>query len=239
MNQREAVIKVMKENGGYSTLSFLYQNALQYSRWKTKTPYASIRRIVQDQNYFFKIRPGLWALNAYKNEVLEKFSIDTKSDKNQNYEFDHSYFQGLLIEIGNIRGFETYIPAQDKNKKYLEKPLKEIAKTTKLPEFTYDEILNYCKTVDVIWFNERKLPTSLFEVEHTTNISNSLLKFLELQDFNAAFEIVSSENRKNLFYKKLKSTAFQPISERVIFRNYEYVAALHQREHQLHSFLKS
>ncbi len=239
MNQREAVIQVMENNGGYSTLSFLYQNALKYGKWKTKTPYASIRRIVQDKKYFFKIRPGLWALNTHKKEVLKKFSIDITSDAKQNYEFDHSYFQGLLVEIGNIRGFETYIPSQDKNKKYLEKPLKEIVKTTTLPEFTYDFILKKCKTVDVVWFNKRLLPQSLFEVEHTTSMQNSLLKFVELQDFNADFTIVAPNDRKNLYMQTIRGTAFESISNRVSFLDYEYIAGLHQREHQLHKFLIS
>jgi hypothetical protein len=50
MRQYEAVIKVMEENGGFATLSYLYEKALKVPGvvWKTKTPFASIRRIVQD-----------------------------------------------------------------------------------------------------------------------------------------------------------------------------------------------
>jgi hypothetical protein len=36
-------------------------------------------------------------------------------------EFNHSYYQGLLLEIGNMKGMSTYIPAQDKNKMFLNK----------------------------------------------------------------------------------------------------------------------
>ena len=71
MNQREAVIFVMKENGGYATLGHLYEHALKVAgvEWKTKTPFASIRRIVQNDKYFFKIKPGLWALNEFKDKI--------------------------------------------------------------------------------------------------------------------------------------------------------------------------
>ena len=71
MKQYEAVIKVMEENGGYSTLGLLYQDVLNISgaKWKTKTPFASIRRIVQDNRFFFKIKPGLWALKKYRNKL--------------------------------------------------------------------------------------------------------------------------------------------------------------------------
>ncbi|HHJ07570.1 MAG TPA: hypothetical protein ENK24_08725, partial [Anaerolineae bacterium] len=63
MKQYEAVIKVMEENGGFATLGYLNQHTFEIPDviWRTKTPYASIRRIVQDKRFFFKIRPGLWA----------------------------------------------------------------------------------------------------------------------------------------------------------------------------------
>ena len=61
MKQYEQVIQVMRENGGFATLGFL-NHTLDVSKWKTKTPFASIRRIVQVERFFFKIKPGLWAL---------------------------------------------------------------------------------------------------------------------------------------------------------------------------------
>ena len=76
MKQYDAVIEVMKANGGYSTLGHLYAEALRVPgvQWKTKTPFASIRRIVQDERFFFKIRPGLWALNEPEKIFLSKKS---------------------------------------------------------------------------------------------------------------------------------------------------------------------
>src|SRR5512138_2477319 len=115
MKQHEAVIKVMEENGGFATLGYLYQHVLKIPdcEWKTKTPFASIRRIVQDERFFFKIRPGLWALNSHRSIVLKQFAIDEDSPQKKE-DFDHSYYQGLIVEIGNIRGFQTFIPYQDK-----------------------------------------------------------------------------------------------------------------------------
>lgn len=68
----------------------------------------------------------------------------------------------------------------DKNKKFLEKKLCEITTEPELPDFTYEVIRNRAKTVDVIWFNERRMPFRFYEVEHPTNITNSLDKFYEL-----------------------------------------------------------
>jgi len=69
-----------------------------------------IRRIVQDERYFFKIKPGLWALKGDKEKVLKKFEFEKSKDKRR--DFNHRYFQGSLLEIGNLKGFHTYIPAR-------------------------------------------------------------------------------------------------------------------------------
>ena len=75
MKQYEAVLLAMKQNGGYATLGQLYQTApkIPGSTWGTKTPFATIRRIVQQHDEFFKIRPGLWALTSEKDKVLRLF----------------------------------------------------------------------------------------------------------------------------------------------------------------------
>ncbi|MGK9368341.1 hypothetical protein ACSSWA_05535 [Melioribacter sp. Ez-97] len=224
MKQYEQVIEVMRKNGGYATLGFLYQN-VDVSNWATKTPYASIRRIVQDGRFFFKIKPGLWALNESKAEILNKFKLEKSPSRNA--DFNHSYYQGLLLEIGNLKGFKTYIPPQDKNKKFLNTKLGDIAAYDRILNFSYPEIVRRAGTVDVIWFNSRKLPHSFFEVEHSTDIQNSLLKFTDLQDFNAGFYIVAANERKKEFEAKIGYSAFKDIKERVKFLDYESVSKIH------------
>jgi len=84
MNKRKAVIKIMTENGGHATLAYLYQHVFDIPNvsWNSKTPYASIRRIIQDSKYFFKKKPGLWALKSEKNKIEEKFNL---SKVNESY----------------------------------------------------------------------------------------------------------------------------------------------------------
>lgn len=125
MKQHEAVIEVMKANGGFATFSHLYTEVLEVPgvKWGTKTPFASIRRIVQDKRFFFKIRPGLWALKEYKDKLPFAEAISPKASEQQQAEFSHTYYQGLLVEIGNLKKFDTFVPNQDKNKQFLNKPL--------------------------------------------------------------------------------------------------------------------
>lgn len=236
MYQYEAVIKTMEENGGFATLGHLYRYALNVPgcEWGTKTPYASIRRIVQDDRFFFKIRPGLWALKNLRDAVLRHFNIDKNSSEQQKREFDHSYYQGLLVEIGNLKGFQTFVPYQDKNKLYLSSPLSNYSTLAAFHNFTYAHVVKRAISIDVTWFNDRRYPYAFFEVEHTTNFQNSLLKFVELRDFYTNFFIVSAKTRREEFESKLNYNAFKDISYRVKFIDYTYVSNLHAKSVELY-----
>src|SRR5688572_30762701 len=121
-SQADQVRKVMEDNDGLATLGFLYQN-VDTSSWVTKTPFASIRRIVQVSDAFFRIKPGLWGLTKEKARFINEYSLHNKKSEKAEV-FNHTYYQGLIVEIGNLENYETYIPSQDKNRKYLSAALK-------------------------------------------------------------------------------------------------------------------
>lgn len=224
-------MKVMMENGGFATLGFLNQNVLKIEdcEWKTKTPFASIRRIVQDERFFFKIRPGLWALKSHRNKLPEELLPTSAQAKAKREEYSHTYYQGLVAELGNFKKYKTFVPNQDKNKLYLGKRLCEVTALPDMLKFGYEHIIAVAKTIDVTWFNERQMPANLFEIEHSTPINNSLLKFVELQDFHANFYIVADNARRTEFQKKLSQAAFSPINKRVGFWSYDDVVNFHSR----------
>lgn len=237
MKQYEAVIKVMKEKGGYATLGLLYQDVLNVPgvAWKTKTPFASIRRIVQDDRFFFKIKPGLWALKSHKNNLPNEILSLIEEDKlrEEDKKFTHSYYQGLIIEIGNIKGFNTYIPPQDKNKIFLNNSLKDLISINSIYKFTYEDVIQKIQSIDVFWFNERRFPASIFEIEYSTDFKNSLLKFLELQDFNMQMYIVSDKKRQREFFSKINFIGFKPIKNRTRFIAFEEVSRWHAKSYEL------
>jgi hypothetical protein len=235
MKQYEAVIKVMKEKGGYATLGLLYQETLNVSGiiWKTKTPFASIRRIVQDNRFFFKIRPGLWALKEFRDKLPIEILPTKEVSPSKKVEFNHSYYQGLLLEIGNLKKFQTSIPPQDKQRKYLGKTLEDISTIKDFYNFTFKHLVKKAQRVDVVWFNERKMPDSFFEIEHTTDMVHALLKFVELQDFYSKFYIVANKLRENEFKSKLSYDAFSVLPNRVRFVSYELVSNWHSKTYEL------
>lgn len=231
MKQHEAVIRVMEQNGGYATLGFLYREVLRVpgAKWGTRTPFATIRRIVQDSRFFFKIRPGLWALKGYENRLPPEIRARATRSEAYDERYDHTYYQGLLVEVGNLNGFETFVPRQDRNRVFLSKPLRDVASLPEIYRFSYDRVVKLAATVDVTWFNRRKMPSALFEVEHTTAMQSAMLKFLELQDFNANLAIVADSIRHREFIAKLSLEAFTPINARVKFLSYDDLAELHAK----------
>lgn len=226
MTQEQQVIEAMRGLEGYATFRRL-NTTVDFSTWKTKTPEASVRRIVQNSSLIFRIQPGLWALEECREEVLKLFELKIGNAQSED-KFTHGYYQGLLVEIGKFKKQTTYVPAQDKNRLFIGQRLCELTDTTVIPAFTYDGLLKRARTIDVIWFNERMMPSAFYEVEHTTDIKNSLSKFYELQDFHAGFYIVANISRKKEFEDKLHVSIFNSIENRVKFLDYNKVAALHE-----------
>lgn len=228
MSQKDYVIKAMQQNGGYATFQQLNQR-IDFSSWETKTPHASVRRIVQTNKEFFRIAAGLWGLSDNRKEILSTFDI-CESDKNSVETFTHGYIQGIISEIGNLRGLDTYVPPQDKNRLFLERKLSNVVSVQHIYDFTYNEIVKFARTVDVIWFNERKLPNAFYEVEHTTDIKNSLNKFYELQDFRAKFYIVAPKEREKQYTNIIASSIYKEIKNLVSFISYDRLINQYEKE---------
>ncbi len=236
MKQYEAVIETLKRLGGVATLGQLNREVFKIKdcQWKTRTPFASIRRIVQDRKEIYRIKPGLWALVSFQKQLESNgFLVENRdnADSVMMKDFNHSYYQGLLLEIGNYRKLFTYVPEQDRNRKYAGTTLKEVRTLEAIPAFSFPDLVHRSSTVDVIWFNERKMPCAFFEVEHSTDIQNSLLKFFDLQDFYSRMFIVADSKRMDEYNKKLHYGAFKELvkNKRVSFLSYDSLNTLYNQ----------
>lgn len=228
MNQREAVIEAMRANGGYATLGQLYKQVLKIAgvKWETKTPFKSINRIVQNTRYFFRIRPGLWAL------LEDKGKLPADLTQKPRPESDHTFYQGLLVELGNLRKRQTFVPKQDRNKAFLGKPLGRLVTLEEIHPFTYPEIVRRAAAVDVIWFNQRKFPEEFIEVENTTDLNGAFLKFVMFDAFNSTFRVVAPSTRKSEFQSKLAHPSFETIARRTTFTSYDVVTDMHTKANE-------
>lgn len=232
MKQYEAVILTLERLGGQATLAQLYREVMQVKdcQWGTKTPFASIRRIVQTRPEIFKVRPGLWALRSHQTRLGVSEYAESAPLSPEAIQQSHAYYQGLLVTIGNLRGLATFVPQQDKNKRFVNQPLKAIRSLQALPAFSHRFLVQRSSTVDVVWLNSRLMPDSFFEVENSTDIQNSLLKFHDLQDFYARMVIVADEHRRSEYERKIQHRALAAIANRVKFLGYRLLVRQYEEE---------
>lgn len=134
--------------------------------------------------------------------------------KNTVEESLHSVLQGRLIEIGNIRGYQTYCP--DKSKKFNEKKLDEIITLKSCPELQFSDY-NLLRQIDVIWFKSKGsnfIPEYAFEVELSTGVWSGVGRMATLLDYsNVGLYVVANDAKK---FKQVISS-FHEISNRYKF----------------------
>ena len=82
------------------------------------------------------------------------------------------------------------------------------------------------------------MPHSFFEIEHSTDIQNSLLKFNDLQDFYVRMTIVADIKRKPEFEDKMRFHAFDELrlNKRVSFLSYDTLIKQYEMELEKQSF---
>ena len=64
-----------------------------------------------------------------RNGFIEE--TEKNKDSEEMIEFNHSYYQGLLLEIGNLKKLDTFIPNQDKNRKFINRKLCDLSSLKK------------------------------------------------------------------------------------------------------------
>lgn len=226
----EAIEKAIIELGYIATLKQIYSVAINYKEFKGLTPHKTINERVQRDGNFVKLKAGLYGLKKHLDKLPDEYNPNIKKTQEEDNIITHSFIQGMLIEIGNINGFKTFSP--DKSGLFVNKKLGEIITQPEVPKFTFENILQSTKYIDVIWFNERQFPNSIFEVENSTNFRNSLVKFVELQDFVTTMTLIAPKetSKTNKFNQEIEKSAFASIKNRVKFYDYEYIERLYNNQ---------
>jgi hypothetical protein len=132
----------------------------------------------------------------------------------------HECIELRLIELGEMLGFKTYTSDESKKCGDLELGSKTTLKRENLP---YADKL---KTIDVVWYKPPYF--KLFEVVLTTDMRNSLVKFIEVADLNAEYFIIAPSTNKNKFERALTSVAFDKIRDRTKFISIEELSKIYE-----------
>ena len=148
----------------------------------------------------------------------------------------HEDAEGVLIQLGNLLGFDTY--TSDPSKMHAGKKLGEIAVLKDIPAFTHQKILDAARKIDVIWFKE-EFPEYCFEVEHTTNVKDGLLRLYQVRRLDwCKFFIVAPQEVYSKFEAEVVRDPFNSIRSRYAFKSYEALRLLYQVASKYHD-LKS
>jgi hypothetical protein len=229
----DLIESIMTNNKGMASINFLYEQTPNYrdlpsGDWQ-KTLRGVLYRDVK-RGRFKKIGLGVYALSSY-NDENSAYSYALQNKTGQDYlkkiKDDHSAIEGMLIEIGNFFEYKTY--TSDINKSFDGKRLKELTEIKLFPNFTYQELKNIVSKSDVIWFSNSQLPFPkyIFEVESSTNFTNSMLKMFQMMDFETRFILLAREARRNIFLSRLQREPFSGVQEKFSFRSFEEVTKLY------------
>lgn len=227
MTKVEAIEKVMEDNGGTASLSVIYENITKYyptakdsEKWQEGIR-GVLYRAMREKQLFKKIGLSIYAIADYKEEAKPKSKDSVRM---------HSYIEGICIELGNIEKFLTY--TADPSVVYRDNlHLSDFVTMRDLPAFTYSEIINEVKRIDVIWFNDGKnaFPKRVFEVVDSVGTLNGAFnRSLQLQNFMTDFYIVAPEKHHDKYLQTIELEIYQPQKDRFKFINYDDIQELYE-----------
>jgi len=214
----QAIEQIILDNGYLASLQHIYKEFPKYRALTGKTPLKTIQERVQRDPRFTRIGLGIYALTEY----LDKLPTSPKpKNKEQEREQTHYSIQGMLLEIGTVEGFDTYSP--NKNAIFDNKPLLQIMTLSEFPNFTYPNVIQSVRFIDVLWLNDRGFPKFAFEVEITPQFRNSLVKFSELSDFCTTFYLIAEAENQDKYNREISKSVFREIKERCLFKTCDQV----------------
>lgn len=233
-----AIVAVVEKSGGSATLKELYEGVPKIREVSPRLDAnhiirAYLRRMTRVSGKLKRIGLGMYALpDLTLGQTLfgakeEKIRAETLKGVSQRDL--HSHVEGMLLELGNVYGYQTY--TADPSAIFTGKTLNKFATMDKVPDFTSPRLIDVANKIDVIWFKKRALvtvPKHTFDVEVTTDFSKALHRAYQLRDFKISFYVVSSIEKESQFKKRLTTDPYLGISNRMFFRSLEEVFSLYE-----------
>ncbi|MCK4331737.1 MAG: hypothetical protein KAW81_04170, partial [Dehalococcoidia bacterium] len=167
-------------------------------------------------------------------KVVEEISIKAGGQSfTEKAEIDHGIAQGMLVVVGKIYGYETYVPPHDQSiRNFQQKPLRDFVTVADCADVFRGPNLAKIREIDVLWFDEDDyglFPVYAFEVEETTRVKSGLDRLLKIpRRFPTRFFIIGpTEKEKDLFDQYVNQTPFRDFRDRFSFRLYKELQELH------------
>jgi hypothetical protein len=148
---------------------------------------------------------------------------------------DHWDAIAMLAQVGKLLGYDVYVADPSRRSAKFGVKLGKLADLQQVPRFTLDRYLDTISFVDVIWFQE-EFPAYCFEVEHSTNVTQGLLRLYQIRRFtDARFLIVAPAKVEQRFRSEANKDPFHQIKDRYTFKSYDDLTAFFQSAKAYHS----
>lgn len=146
----------------------------------------------------------------------------------------HVQVQTLLGGIGDAKGFDVWVPTNDRGRLDWNLTPRYGLRDALPPSLT--PVRDVAEEIDVIWLERGgDRPAAFYEVEHSTPIYSGLLRFndvhLTLPNGPMRFGIVSNDERRALFVRQVSRPTFRAsrLGELCTFFEYRNVFDWHRR----------
>jgi hypothetical protein len=177
-------------------------------------------------------KQGRFNVEAYIGLDLLQRSLDASKTR-ETRSFTHCEVQTLLAEIGQLKGYDVFVPASDVGRVRWSEARR--FRTRDNAPFEIKELGPLLSEIDVVWLSPMSDSIEgLFEVEHTTTIYSALLRFNDVLLTSPAisrFSVVAEEGRRSVFARQLFRPTFRRsgLSELTSFLEYSNVFDWHAR----------
>jgi len=159
------------------------------------------------QNAMTPNPPSVSAILEEYAERLASGAWQLKPEVRQD-ETAHSRMVGYLAELGKKAGFRVWVGMPEQAATYRGRHLSELSEPDlRLPGLG-DEALEALKRVDVLWLEDARVAYA-FEVEHTTTISEAIVRGSYYREPNVRRFFVIPRRREELLHRKVNAPVFR------------------------------
>jgi hypothetical protein len=226
MTKVEAIKRLLEDSGGSATWGMIYTNIEKYypSAKSSREWQAGLRGVLYRElgKQFKRVGLGIYALMDFKEEKIEEVS-------KQAPQRIHSVMQGICLEIGNFLNLDTY--TADPAATYNNLTLNNLATLNIVPPFTYEEILDSAKRIDVLWFNKKgyQFPKRSIEiVDSIGTLEHALRRHLQLIEFNLDFYIIGRREYKAKIEREINKEPYIRVKGRYKVKDYDEIVELYK-----------
>ena len=229
---KDVVAEALRDLGGEAHLRDISERVATHPKTATNPTWRdTIRRVVREYRVFEPVPParsGVYRLVETVAPAPQAQTIDGADE-----EINHSIAQGMLVSLGRLYGYETFVPASDQTMRSFQgEKLGQLVSVRDCASVFPSRNLPRIKQIDVLWFDEDDdglFPVYAFEVEHTTRVRDGMDRMLKIPArFPARLFVVGPGPREEELFERLLGQA--PLSlyrHKFAFRHYSQLEGLY------------